>query len=94
MFYSFGVSKSEMHSGIYTHTYCTKFSTSTCIPTVYENKIKITKLTNGCLSKYSCTLQASILRATRIVNEMIYTLKPPLINTSIILNCQGTDVFI
>lgn len=38
MFYSFGQSKSEMHSGIYTHTYCTKFSTSTCILQLWEQK--------------------------------------------------------
>lgn len=41
MFYSFGQSKSEMHSGIYTHTYCTKFSTSTCILHLWEQKKKL-----------------------------------------------------
>lgn len=41
LFYSFGQSKSEMHSGIYTHTYCTKFSTSTCILNLWEQKKKL-----------------------------------------------------
>lgn len=38
IFYSFGLSKPEMHSGIYTHTYCTKFSTSTCILSLWGEK--------------------------------------------------------